>query len=66
MANNTERAKTPKRNCDEYTTRAIAQAKFEESLPDIVRVEIRNYPFAAMDMFIDWLFAPLNAKGDLT
>lgn len=53
----------PMRNCDKYPIRKTAQIKFEESLPDIVKTEVRNYPFAAMDMFIDWLLANATKKG---
>ena len=53
----------PARNCDMYPIRKTAQIKFEESLPDIVKTEVRNYPFAAMDMFIDWLLANATEKG---
>ena len=53
----------PQRNCDKYPIRKTAQIKFEESLPDIVKTEVRNYPFAAMDMFIDWLLANATEKG---
>jgi hypothetical protein len=53
----------PARNCDMYPIRKTAQIKFEKSLPDIVKTEVRNYPFAAMDMFIDWLLANATEKG---
>ena len=53
----------PARNCDMYPIRKTAQIKFEESLPDIVKTEVRNYPFAAMDMFIDWLLANATEKA---
>ena len=55
--------KKPARNCDMYPIRKTAQIKFEESLSDIVKTEVRNYPFAAMDMFIDWLLANATKKG---